>query len=268
MPLPTIAVLLLLAAPLARAATVPITACSAEVMSGDTGVLQNDLVCPAETYAAVTVQYGGTLDLNGYAIRGFAVKGVSCLGRCLVTSSVPGAEITGIVNGIFNWKRGTLTVRDLTVRDLVTYPDVPVDYGIEAPDATIVLERVAVHGAGDGVLGRRVRATGVDASGNVRAGLLAVATLRATDVVVTGNGTFGLAATRVLGTNVVATGNGLGGVRGRRVRIDTGTVTGNQPPLDTDVWALRRPTLVDVTCGRSQVIDAPLGTGFGVCAGD
>jgi hypothetical protein len=81
------------------AAALDILTCGAVVPRGEVGVLQNDLTCSGE-YAAVSLESGASVDLNGHAIHGPATKGVICLGtRCAVTRGVRGGEITGTITG-------------------------------------------------------------------------------------------------------------------------------------------------------------------------
>lgn len=256
--------LVLLAATVAAA--LDLTTCGAVVARGQTGVLRNDLLCAGE-FAGVSLESGATLDLNGYAIRGPAVKGVYCSGRCRVVSRVPGGEITGTITGIFNWTTLPLTVRDVTVRDLD--PATP-DFGIEAPAAKVDLQRVTVRRAGNiGIIARRAFLREVDASEQLDIGVYGIDLVRAWHLVTDDNGTWGVVtAGRLAAADLLARGNGMGGIRIVRGRVLGGTITGNHPPLGLDVWAFERPRLVGVVCARSQLIEAPIGTDLDVCADD
>ena len=245
-----------------------ITACGATVPPGETGVLQADLLCSGE-YAGVTLENEATLDMNGHSIRGPAVKGVICTKRrCAVKSSVPGSEISGVINGIFKFTvGGVLSVSDVYVHDLDA--PFPGDHGIEAPDSRVELTRVVVRRTGyRGIIARRLVATDVEVSEHNDNGVFVVRRLDATNLTSTDNTGYGIVARHVYATNVVALNNAGGGVLAAGMRILGGTITGNYAPLDLDVWSKRRPNLTGVTCGHSQRVGAPLGEGFGVCAND
>ena len=244
-----------------------ITACGATVPPGETGVLQADLLCSGE-YAGVTLENEATLDMNGHSIRGPAVKGVICTKRrCAVKSSVPGSEISGTITGIFKFTTGVLTVSDVYVHDLDA--PFPGDHGIEAPDSLIELTRVVVQRTGfRGIIARRLIATDVEVSEHVDIGVFVVRRLVATNLTSDENTGFGVTAKHIDANNLVARNNGSGGVEAVTMRILGGTITGNQSPLDLDVWAYRQPRLTNVTCAHSQRVGAPIGDDFDVCAND
>src|SRR5262245_12649283 len=248
-------------------AALDITACGAAVPQGEVGIVLGDLDCSGE-YAAVTLAQRASLDLNGHAIRGPATKGVVCTAkRCTVMSSLPGAEITGTITGIFKFTPGLLMVSDVSVHDLDA--PFPGDHGIEAPDSRVDLARVSTLRTGyRGVIAQRLRATDIESSGHVDVGILVIRTLKSTNLTADGNGGIGVVANRITAQNLVARDNGGAGVQAQTVRIDGGTITGNYAPLDLDVWAKRTPRLTGVTCGRSQRIDAPIGEDFDVSADD
>ncbi len=184
------------------AAALDILTCGAVVPRGEVGVLQNDLTCSGE-YAAVSLESGASVDLNGHAIHWPATKGVICLGmRCAVTSGVPGGEITGTITGIFKFTRGALVVSDVSVHDLDAPP--PGDHGIEAPSSRVDLTRVSVLRTGyRGIIARRLRATDVESSAHGDAGVFVVRTLTSSNLTADGNAA-GVVAKRINAENLVA----------------------------------------------------------------
>lgn len=214
----------------------PITSCEQLVPSGETGVLMQDLVCPAPSRwpfspTGVILDGGATLDLNGFSIAGDGSGvGVGCFPQSAASSERP-CTVTGpgtlrdFYAGINAAGRLTMTVTDVIVADNTV--------GILSP----LLERLAVSR----VTARDNREEGIWAQGLVAA-----------DVTATGNGRDGVVAfKRARIRRLTATGNGrtglvLGGGRTRTTIVDS-TLTGNG---DLDLTAQRRVRLVRTECDR------------------
>ena len=249
------------------AGTRPIVGCHDAVLTGDVGVLQNDLDCSGAAYGTwgVTLAPGAVLDLAGHAIRnGFG--GVWCQGKCMILG--PG-EISGTSELAIHTSDKT-TVSDLLIQDT--------GGGIFPPDAGDVERLRAVRvklrnvtmvrvgtGVRSGVYGWQIVAKGVTVADS-GFGLYADG-VRGKDVTLTGNAENGVRATKATFVDLVATGNGAAGVEALYVRLMDSTVTGNDGYGDgRDVIGLaREPMLVNTTCGRSAAGDL---SDYDICTND
>jgi hypothetical protein len=242
-----------------------ITGCHDAVLSGDTGVLQNDLDCGGADFGrwGVTLTPGATLDLNGYAIRN-EFGGVWCQGKCTIMG--PG-EITGM-------EALAVLVNDKTVmRDVVIRDSGAGIYPTDVAGDLARLERVRVglrnvtliRTGSSGVYGWKIKVIGVTV---VDSGFgLYADRVGGRDVTVTGNAENGIRATNVKLTNLVATDNGAAGVEALYMRLKDSTVTGNDGYGDgRDVIGLARgPLLINTTCGRSAASDL---SDYDICTND
>lgn len=219
--------------------TVPITACGQTVPAGQTGVVEIDLACaPGAGTFVVAVELRGTLDLAGHTLAG-AATGVRCTNRCTVTSTggigtIRDAESAGIaVVG----ERGRLELSNVSLEDNLM--------GVVSDFLTgkVSGSQVNLIGSGIGIQARKIRLTGLTATGNYRAVQ---------------------ARKTMLEDSVVAT-TGDTAISGRTAVLTNSSVTGSGSGID--LLTERRPRLVDSTCDVSRNLSNPTQT-WGVCTND
>lgn len=241
-----------------------IIGCHDAVLSGDTGVLQNDLDCGGADFGrwGVTLAPGASLDLNGHAIRN-EFGGVWCQGKCRIKG--PG-EISDM-SALAILTNGKTKIADVLVRDS--------GGGIFPADAAgdlqrlrsvqLTLRNVTLARTASGIYGWRITAKNVNV---VDSGYgLYGDRVTGTSIAVTGNAASGVRATKTKLIGLTATGNGGAGVDALYMRLKGATVTGNDGlGLGRDiVCRASEPLLIDTTCGRSSPGDA---SDYDVCAND
>jgi hypothetical protein len=218
---------------------VSITACGQTVGEGESGVVENDLTCPGgEGTFVVAVENGGTLDLAGHTLAG-ARTGIRCTRRCTIGSTgAPGTvqdtEIAGIA-AVTDGGRLTLSnlVLDNNSLALLTDFDTGKVYGTD----------LTLTNNGIGMQARKIRVTGLTASGN-----FTVAQSRKTTL-----------------EDSVVTASGDSAFTGRVVVLMNSSVTGSASGVD--LLTQRRPRVVSSTCDVSRKLQNPSET-WGVCAND
>lgn len=246
------------------ASALDITACGQTVPRGDIGVLQVDLVCSDEiTLIAVSLEPNAALDLNGHTISGGGA-GVGCFGparSCTVRG--PGVISGATANGIAaNNAVGRIIVEDVTISDN-QYSAVFVPGGRAISLKNVVIARNNL---------------GFDGSPEQRAHLGAVQWVRRLDVenvIAIDNVALAFATRNVYGDNVTLIGN-YGGFRGMNVRLGNATIADNiglamtstrgrvrfvdstlanndTAGAGVDMLTARKPSLVNTSCGRSQL---------------
>ncbi len=222
-----------------------ITTCNQIIPANETGVLQNDLVCPfpvngcfdcsrtpcfptgvacatnadcgedgrCAALPAIAIERKGTLDMNDHSITAPGQLAVVCRskGPCTITSSVGRGEISGSELGVA-MGAGKLAVSDVDVHDNGA--------GIYSP---------ILH----------VRATLTRVTANDNGAGIRVEELRANDVTANGNDTYGIDASgKIKGVNVTANDNDWGGiVCGRGMKVSGLTATGNGNGVDSHTGA-------------------------------
>ena len=222
-------------------AQVPITACGQTVGMDELGVLNVDLTCPTSDPFAVAVDIGGRLDLAGHTISG-ASYGIRCAKRCTISSTGPAGTVKDSLPGlgagiIAESDAGRLTVANVIVDNHSVGLLTNVDHG------KVIAAGLTLTNNGLGMQGRKIRATGLTASGN-----FTVAQSRKT----------------ILNDSTV-TASGDSAFKGRTfVSIDA-SVTGSGSGID--LLTERMPRLMNSTCGVSRKLQNPTET-WGVCAND
>lgn len=242
-----------------------ITGCHDAVLTGDTGVLQNDLDCGGPDLGrwGVTLAPRATLDLNGHAIRN-EFGGVWCQGKCVIKG--PG-EISGM-SALAVLVNDKTMLRDVVIRDSGggVYPaDVAGDLAL-LMNVKVALKNVTLARTGSGVYGWKIKARNVSVTDGAW-GLLGEQ-VKGRDVTLTGNTGLGIRATKTVVRNLTATGNGDAGVDAYGpVILKDSTLSGNDGLGDGRDIISRTgpPVLLNTTCGRSALGD---GTDWGVCAND
>ena len=219
----------------ARAPAIDITECGQAVFRGQVGQLRNDLDCHAsgiESALGVTLQRGGTLEMNGFTIRGDGGgMGIVASGRARDQIAINGpGEITDVDIGIAG---GGARVR---IRDVVAHHNT---YGFTFKvSRRIEMTRVTMNDNVYGITANGAHLIGVDVEASHN-----------TDVGIWVNGIGSL-------TRLTAVGNGGSGVSWtRRLRIVDSTITGNDG-LDAgfDVLTTGTVKLVNSTCERGARI--------------
>jgi hypothetical protein len=243
------------------AAPIPVTTCGQTIPKGATGLLQNDLSCPAAT-TAVAVGIRATLDLDGHTITAAGTGGfidVHLPGRHTIRG--PGQ----LVNVQVSCGVGFSTRRDVTIRSVDITPTsfAGISCYDEDNENRVTLRDVTVNGPSNfGITGWRVRVKGVTITGSEDFAILApYVSGRDLSIV----GTNGRAIWFADGypkdvrlTNADIRDNAGAGVTGLRVRLRDSTVTGNgfadviPTGFDYDVGSSFPPKLTDTTCDRSR----------------
>ena len=272
-------------------AAVNITHCDARVPPGETGELQNDLVCDSAGHA-VTLFDDATLNLNGHSITGTFLPWphderlpgsvIECDRDCTITGPgeihdaigpgllpVFGDNATAIRFGTGNI-RASVTIQDVTVHHC-GYVMQGVTVAPGYPRARIVATNLTfTDNTGVAIAGAAILdATNVTADRNL-GGISATRLLRETNLHVSDNTYGGVSADRVVINGLVANGNTSVGVSGRIVRLTNATVTGNTfLGIAEDIFSKTRPRLATSTCTKSQRPHKVIGAaGWGVCTFD
>ena len=197
------------------------------VPAGTVAVLQADL---SGCHYAVALEDNATLQLNNHVISDCGMFAVACRGRrCTIEG--PG-EITGGDCNVY--EDNALRNRRMTVRNVNMHDTSGALGGV---GTRLRLENVIVTRQSR-ILSGADAASRIAVSGGV-----------------------------VVGTNVTVTDNiGLGIFASRRLILDDSTLTGNHGyGEDYDFVSIRRPRLVNVTCGVGvDGVDRP----WGLCAND
>ena len=259
----------------AGARAMPLTACPTVVPAGETAVLVSDLACNV-VGPSVTLQKGATLDLSGFVLTLSGTDaGIECAdGKCTVRSSVPGGRIVaggpgpvgfGAVLAHVKSGRGAIVVRDLDID--VSPPGFAESGGYAVGKVSIDAQRVDVSNAGDAALSApRVKVSDALLTDNwigIRG--FAVTARR----VATSGGGYGIAGVRARLREITVHGAFHNGVQAQDVVLRDSDATGNNVGgQGADIASIRRPRLVDTTCGTSQVFEAAPGTSWGVCLAD
>jgi hypothetical protein len=233
---------ILLSAATGAWAEVPITVCGQTVPVTEHGVLAADLTCPTgEGTFAVAVDNGGSLDLAGHTLSG-GRTGVRCTKRCTISSTgsagtIKDSEATLGVGVAAVTDGGKITISNVIVDNHTAGLLTDFDHGkVLATDLTLT-------NTGIGIQGRKVKLTGLTASGNYT-----VAQARKTSVV---------------DSTVTASGNSA--FQGRVVILMNSSVTGSGSGID--LLTMRRPKVVNSTCEVSRILQNPTET-WAVCAND
>jgi hypothetical protein len=230
-------------APLAGA--VEITECGQVVGAGDVGELRRNLSCTAPFLLGfgprgVRVVKGGTLNLNGFTVRGpgsgdAGGVGIECAGGdravpCTVNG--PG-EVTGFWGGV-NCGGCLLVARDVAFRGNTNGIMIALAGVLEATRV------VASDNVADGIVAVRVHGSDLEASRNGRHGVAPASRLDVTRLSATGNG----------GAGVLQ----LGTARGRARLLDS-TLTGNGLSGEgLDIGWVGRLRIRSTTCGKAAKI--------------
>jgi hypothetical protein len=257
----TIVLVLLLAS---SARGVVVTDCGQHVAPGDTGVLENDVVCTSSSEAIAAVYLGdrATLSLNGHAIIARPdLAGVASDAARRFAVIGPGV-ITGAALGVAGGAAARATLQNLTLADNRSSIDVPL--------GRLDMTDVTSHSTDEGIRARDVRAERVSVDVDFAGDCILGRSFRGTDVVVTGCYTGIGMLSRVRAVRLDDRNNLTIGVSTNRARLVDSVVTGNDfigQPLD--LLTQRRPVLVRTTCDASaQRLDSTVGPTWGVCAGD
>jgi hypothetical protein len=221
---------------------VSITACGQTVGAGESGVLDADLTCPTgEGTFVVAIENGGSLDLAGHTLAG-GRTGIRCTKRCTIGSTgTPGtiqdtefgvgAGIAAVTDG------GRLTLSNLILDNhsiaLLTDFDTGKVYGTD----------VTLTDNGLGMQARKIRITGLTASGNYTVAQSRKTTIEDSTVTASGDSAF----------------------TGRVVVLMNSSVTGSGSGID--LLTQRRPRVVSSTCEVSRILQNPTET-WGVCTND
>jgi hypothetical protein len=242
--------LLALGTTLGPAHAIDVSACGTIVPERDVGVLRADLDCGALP-VGVTLRRGARLHLNGHVLRG----GV----RAVLADFVRGRAWVDGPGTVTEAEIGISSANDLSGR------------GVE-----LRLSHVNVHDNGIGIAADRLRLAHVTARRNLH-GITSNYRVQGTDVLSSDNARFGVwsAAGTIHLRRLTATDNGWYGViatQGGRVVLAHSTVTRNAPAYGAiDVSSSRRPSLTNVTCGRSSdsfSVFLPGSRSWGLCADD
>lgn len=214
-------VLLLAASP---AMAVDVTTCGHVITRGELGTLVADLDCGGPGVRGV-VMGGGTLELNGFTIRG-AGRGVGI--ECVTQDGTPRPTCTvrgpGLVTGFeigINGAGCTVSAAGLTIRGNESGIALPLAGDLEATDLVVTENGVGIWAQG-------VRGSGLVVSGNTGDGVNANRRLRV--------------------RSLTAIGNGAAGVRARQGRLVDSRVVGSG---GFDVLASGRLRLVRTACENS-----------------
>ncbi len=231
------------------ASATDISSCDQVLANGETGVLVADLTCAPGSYGVIAgvlpasgrAKGSAVIQLSGHTIS--ADGGVLCnMARCTIEG--PGTIRDGISGVYVGGSARTLTLRNLTIEQC--------EYGVGQGARKTILENVAV----------------ID---NEEAGLSLYGVKRVigTNVVVSGNGGWGIKGddARIEMTNLTAHNNVGGAVIGskRPVIIRDSVLAGNG--FDTYSW--RAPKLTNTSCELSLGPNAD-GTQhtWGLCTND
>jgi len=252
--------------------------CGLAVPAGEVGHVVSDLSCPGSLEAAVYLNPGATLSLDGHRIigDGEAAYGISCIGSCTVTG--PG-EIGVFTNGCITagWARRA-TVTDLEVHHC--------SIGIVAP--VIRATNVFAHHHEMWAFGfhKRMKGVGLTADDNGLHGffgpklVLAHSAMRRNgshavqaselfkgkNITLEDNLGAGVVGGQIKATGLTATGNQLGGVSAHpSLSLRRSTLVGN--PV-YDVASELQPSLRKTLCGKSLRAPAPFGSTWSVCTDD
>lgn len=234
-------------------AQVPVGGCGVVVPARQTGTVLNDITCSPGSFV-VMLEDRATLDLAGYTLTGGEVA-VRCARRCTVMSTGGPGTIANARIGI----GGTTHPRtSITVYDV----------NLDGHEQAITSAPTALPPGSYGVPRGRVRGARVAIDGSSFVGVSSGGSMRLSDCVVSGGATYGLQGSNVKLDRCSVTGNGAVGVESLSLRLKDSTVTGNGASFDgIDVATLKRPKLLDSTCGRSQQFQSPA-QNWGVCTND
>ncbi len=245
------------------ASAMDITAPGVTVPSGQTGVLQADLICPPNT-SGISLEDRSRLDLNGHVVECFITTHTT--ERRDVKIKGPGT----IRNAGIGLGPGKVLISNLTIQDAPTWSIRGAWSAFEEP-TTVIAKRVTCTGpAMSHISSSMIRAINVTVSGasgnGIEGGTVSGSHIQAND-----NGYSGIfsSAGKMRLTHVTATGNGCGGVFGFEVALRVGQVTGNAvgDPTCADIYSGAQPMLTRVTCGISSDTNFPSNT-WGLCALD
>jgi hypothetical protein len=207
----------------ASALAFDLTTCGQIIHAGETGTLRGDLSCFVSFGPAVTMD-GGTLELNGFAIRGGGRRvGVECVrqdgpGRPTCTIRGPG-EISDFENGI-DGGGCTVTIDGVALRRNRTGILLALDCDLQATNLTVT-------DGGTAIWANRLRGDGLVVSDNAGDGVKVNGRMRLRGLTAANNGV---------------------GVRARHGRLIDSVVSGS----DTfDVLASGRLRLVRTLCATS-----------------
>jgi len=235
-----------------------ISSCDQSVAANDTGVLQADLTCSAQT--GVTLGQGATLQMNGHSITGdlntLGYVGAYCSGgRCRIEG--PGEFSLFAV--ALTMGRGTMELSDLDLHDNV-------DAAVVGT-FRVVANNVTCHDNAQCLVARSLRATGFTATGHSSAAITVGKSIRGSDLNVSNNAREGIVTGRFSVVDLTATGNGYAAlVANAGGTLTDSTLTGNGTLVGgTDLATEGRPRLVNTTCGHSS--DQHGGT-WGICTND
>jgi hypothetical protein len=247
-----------------------------QIVKGD-AVLVNDLDCAPTALTAVMLM-GGSLDLNGFTIRGAQAtvycakpiweKNVFLKRNCKVSN---GTIVDSTVLGI--------SAKNLVVENLIISPAVGSAIGVQgnleltnlsvqmpAPTGFAILDprgRGKVEGSGFVVDGgsraisliRQVRIDGMTATNYADVAIAAHKKVDVSNASFSG-GNRAIQTIKARVTNSQITGHGVAGITAQRMRVIGSTVTGNLLDLESET----RPDLESTTCDTSN--------GWGVCSND
>ena len=208
-----------------------------------------DSDCPSVVCERGAVNLGkkASLDLNGHSIVS-TLTGVFCGSHAPCFVAGPG-RVSGGSEGIRS--HGSVVVTNVDIENTSG----AIEAFTHSVPGTVTATGVTITHCGSGIVAGRIRAatvmvqdgTGQDCSGFCTGGGPSFGAVRGTDVTIIDGAGYGIAA--------------------RRIVLANSTVTGNHGNGDHDLLSVRRPLLVDSTCGRSEVADGS-GASWGVCSGD
>src|SRR5262249_43335543 len=235
-----------------------ISSCDQSVPANDTGVLQTDLACSAQT--GVTLGQGATLQMNGHSITDdlntLGYLGVYCSGgRCRIEG--PG-ELSMFAIAL-NMGRGTMELSGLDLHDNVD--------GAVVGTFRVVANNVNCHDNTECLVARSLRATGFTATGHNTAAITVSKSIRGSDSSGSNNARGGIIPRRFSLTDLTATGNGYPAlVASGGGTLTDSTLTGNGMVAGgVDLATEGRPRNQNTTCGQSS--DQHGGT-RGICTND
>ena len=249
----------------APAAALDITACGQTVPAGETGVLTGDVGCALSDFVGVGLEEGATLELNGFRLGGGDNIGVHCRHRSCMISG-PGTIYGGDWIAVVLEDGVRLAVNDVTISGA----DVGILGGATPDSHTRVnaTNTVIENSLQWALSASKLLAEGFTVTGTGQNSLYAVATLslRGTLIDVSNNDAVGIFTRKLKATNLTANGNTRVGVDARTIKLEDSTLTGNNAAgAGIDVRSLRKPRLINTTCGRSADND---GATWAVCAND
>ena len=190
----TILVAILAAGSTAGAVAVAVTTCG-QTVSG-VGQLIANLDCTGSSEPGVRLQDASILDLAGHTLSGGNGDGVSCEGRCAVTSTKDAGMVTGfagdgIVSRSATFEDGQVRVDDLTVADNGGY-----GIRVDMPAGSVAVRHSTV--SDNGAIGvyspGRLRVATTTVSGNASVGVFGGGQVDVLRSLVTLNGGVGISA--------------------------------------------------------------------------